>query len=84
MNPRPLETVARACPVVGSYPDPDFTAKAGRALDAALDRYDVPHDIKFYPGAKHSFFNTGRNHNPEAAQDSWGRVLGFFKEHIGR
>lgn len=82
MNPRPLEAVARACPVVGSFPERDFTAKAGRALDAALDQHGVPHAITIYPGAKHSFFNSGRNHNPSAAQDSWDRVLAFFQEHI--
>jgi len=44
----------------------------------------VPHDIKIYPGAKHSFFNdTTRSYNEAAAQDSWERVLAFFGEHIG-
>ncbi len=83
MNPRPIAAVARACPVVGSYPAPDFTAKSGRALEAELDMYRVPHDIKLYPGTKHSFFNAGRNHNPDAARDSWERVLAFFEQHIG-
>ena len=83
MNPRPLEAVARACPVVGSYPEQDFTARAGRALDAELDKHGIPHDIKIYPGAKHSFFGGGRNHDEAAAQDSWGRVLSFFQQHIG-
>jgi carboxymethylenebutenolidase len=84
MNPRPFEAVARVCPVVGSYPEQDFTAKAGRALDIALGEHTIPHDIKIYPGAKHSFFNDQRrNYNPEAAQDSWERVLAFFKQHLG-
>jgi carboxymethylenebutenolidase len=83
-NPRPLEAVARLCPVVGSYPDKDFTTKQGQKLDVELERYDVPHDIKIYPGAKHSFFNdTGGNYNEVAARNSWGRVLAFFGEHIG-
>ena len=83
-NPRPLEAVARLCPVVGSYPDKDFTTLRGQKLDVELDRYNVPHDIKIYPGAKHSFFNdTGANYNEAAAQDSWGRVLKFFIEQIG-
>jgi carboxymethylenebutenolidase len=82
-NPRPLKAVARLCPVVGSYPDKDFTTSAGQKLDVELDRYDVPHDIKIYPGAKHSFFNdTGSNYHESAAQDSWGRVLAFFEEHL--
>ena len=82
INPRPLAAVARACPVVGSYPEQDFTAKAGRTLDAELDKHNIAHDIKIYPGAKHSFFGAGRNHDEAAAQDSWARVLAFFDEHI--
>jgi carboxymethylenebutenolidase len=82
-NPRPIDVVERACPVVGSYPEKDFTAGAGRALDAALERHKITHDIKIYPGASHSFFNDrGRNYNKEAAADSWTRVLGFFGEHL--
>jgi carboxymethylenebutenolidase len=83
-NPRPLSAVARACPVVGSYPDADFTTKHGKRLDIALDQYHTPHDIKIYPNSKHSFFNDkGSHYNAEAAADSWQRVLSFFKEHIG-
>jgi carboxymethylenebutenolidase len=84
MNPRPLEAVARLCPVVGSYPGSDFTTPHGQKLDVELERNNVPHDIKIYPGAKHSFFNdTSRNYNEAAAQDTWERVLEFFSEHIG-
>ena len=83
-NPRPLEAVARLCPVVGSYPSGDFTTAAGQKLDVELDRYNIPHNIKIYPGARHSFFNdTGRAYDAAAAQDSWQRVMSFFKEHIG-
>jgi len=83
-NPRPLQAVGRLCPVVGSYPGNDFTASSGKKLDVELDRYHVPHDIKIYPGAKHSFFNdTLSNYHEAAAQDSWERVLAFFGEHIG-
>src|SRR5438876_63626 len=83
MNPRPLKAVARLCPVVGSYPDKDVTTSAGQKLDVELDRYHVAHDIKIYPGAKHSFFNdTIRNYDEAAAQDSWGRVLAFFEERL--
>jgi carboxymethylenebutenolidase len=83
-NPRPLEVVSRLCPVVGSYPEKDFTASAGRALDKALDQDNITHDIKIYPGAQHSFFNdTGRSYNRAAAEDSWARVLKFFGERLG-
>jgi carboxymethylenebutenolidase len=83
MNPRPLSAAARLCPVVGSYPEKDLTAAQAQKLDAALNQYNVPHDIKIYPEAKHSFFNDqGGSYDGGAATDSWQRVLGFFKEHI--
>ena len=84
MNPRPLEAVQRSCPVVGSYPARDFTAKSGRALDAALERFQIPHDIKIYEGAKHAFFNDTlpANYNADAALDSWERVKAFFKDYV--
>jgi carboxymethylenebutenolidase len=82
-NPRPISVVERACPVVGSFPEKDITAGMGKKLDEALDTYKVPHDIKIYPGAKHSFFNQGGNHDPEAAADAWERTLAFFGQYIG-
>ena len=83
-NPNPLEAVARACPVVGSYPEKDFTTAQGKALDAELEKHGIAHDIKIYPGAKHSFFNdqSPRTYHPAAAEDSWKRVLAFFEEHV--
>ena len=83
-NPRPLEAVGRICPVVGSYPEKDFTAGAGRALDAELTRRDIPHDIKVYPGTRHSFFREGGGaYDKGAADDSWKRVMRFFETHLG-
>ncbi|HSP08651.1 MAG TPA: dienelactone hydrolase family protein [Candidatus Dormibacteraeota bacterium] len=84
VNPRPLQVARRLCPVVGSYPEKDFTARAGRSLEQALDRSGIAHDIKVYPGARHSFFNeAGRAYDKEAADDSWRRVMTFFGEHLG-
>jgi carboxymethylenebutenolidase len=84
VNPRPLDVVSRLCPVVGSYPENDFTAKAGRTLDVELDKHDIAHDIKVYPGAEHSFFNTeSKAYNKDAAEDSWVRVMKFFGDQIG-
>jgi carboxymethylenebutenolidase len=84
-NPRPLEAVRRLCPVVGSYPEKDFTTGAGRALDRALEQHGIAHDIKIYPGAGHSFFNDrAGSYSKAAADDSWARVLGFFATHLVR
>ena len=85
LNPRPLKAVARLCPVVGSYPDKDITTPAAQKLDVELNRYQVPHDIKIYPGAKHGFFNdTSKIYDESAAQDSWGRVLAFFEKNLAK
>jgi carboxymethylenebutenolidase len=83
-NPRPLDAVAKACPIVGSYPERDFTARQARRLEPALTRYGVPHDVKVYPGARHSFFNeTRRAYDPSAAADAWTRTLAFFRTNLG-
>lgn len=83
-NPKPKEALKRLCPVVGSYPGSDLTAKHGQQLDITLDEYGIAHDIKIYPGAKHAFCNQDRTkaYNHDAAEDSWERVLAFFGEHI--
>jgi len=82
-NPKPLEAMAQACPIVGSYPDKDFTTQMARDLDVALTNYDVPHDIKIYDNTLHSFF--ARQRTPfevEASKDAWERMLSFFKEYL--
>jgi carboxymethylenebutenolidase len=82
-NPRPLEAVSSACPIAGSYPERDFTANAARQLEPLLERYQVPHDIKIYPDARHSFFNDeGPAYHAEAAADAWRRTLAFFNKHL--
>jgi hypothetical protein len=48
-TPRPIEAVRHSCPVVGSYPENDFTAGMGRKLAEVLDTYKIDHDIKVYP-----------------------------------
>jgi carboxymethylenebutenolidase len=82
-NPRPLEAVSRACPIVGSYPERDFTANAARKLEPMLEQYHVPYDIKIYADARHSFFNDqGTAYHAEAAADAWRRTLLFFNNYL--
>jgi carboxymethylenebutenolidase len=83
-NPRPLSAAARSCPVVGSYPEKDFTRGAGEKLAAELTRHGIRNDVKVYPGARHSFFNEdGRAYDPAASADAWRRVLEFFGRELG-
>jgi carboxymethylenebutenolidase len=81
--PRPREAIHRMCPVVGSWPDKDFTTKAAAVLEAELTTAGISHDLKVYPGTKHAFFNDQlRVYHPAAAVDSWQRVLAFFAKHV--
>lgn len=82
-NPRPIKVTRRLCPVVGSYPEKDFTAGAARTLDRALTTYDIDHDIKIYPNAEHSFFNDTRGrYNKDASDDAWSRLVKFFNARL--
>jgi carboxymethylenebutenolidase len=81
--PRPRKAIRRLCPVVGSWPGHDFTTRTAGVLEAALTSAGIPHDLKVYPEAKHSFFNDQwRTYHPAAAADSWQRVLAFFAEYV--
>jgi len=82
-NPKPLEAVAQACPIIGSYPDKDFTTKAAHDLEASLVNYNIPHDIKIYDNTQHSFYSQQRTaFEVEASKDAWQRMLKFFGEHL--
>lgn len=91
------KAMAGACPVVASYGGRDVLRGSARKLEAALDRADVPHDVKEYPSAGHSFLNDAEvgprlfrplarvaNIGPEpvAAADAWRRIDAFFAEHL--
>lgn len=85
MAPRPIDAVERSCPVVGSWPEQDFSAAGGRNVEVILSKNNIAHDIKFYPGSTHSFFNSRRDIKPEnqaAAADSWERVMAFLREQF--
>ena len=82
-TPKPLAAFAQSCPIIGSYPEKDFSAEGARELDAVLEKNNIPHDIKFYENTQHSFFNQQRTpFEVEASKDSWQRMLSFFSEHL--
>jgi carboxymethylenebutenolidase len=82
-NPKPLDSVAQACPIIGSYPDKDFTTRAAHELEVSLENYNVPHDIKIYENTQHSFYSQQRTpFEVEASKDAWQRMLKFFGEHL--
>lgn len=92
----PAAALKGACPVVASFGGRDLPLRgaAGR-LERALTELEVPHDVKEYPGAGHSFMNEGTlgplhlvervvglNYDPAAADDAWGRIQTFFAKHL--
>jgi carboxymethylenebutenolidase len=92
-----LERLRGACPIVGSYGarDPSLSGRAKR-LEDALSELSVPHDIKEYPDAGHSFMNRINvgpvlgtvvgiahfNYHHPSAEDAWRRILDFFDAHL--
>jgi carboxymethylenebutenolidase len=92
----PEQGLRGACPVVGSYGKRDRTLRnRAERLERALTQLDIPHDIKEYEDAGHSFMNrlhvgplspllgvTGFDYRHDASEDAWRRILAFFGEHV--
>ena len=85
-----------ACPVVGSYGGlASWEQGVADQLAAALERALVPHDVKEYPDAGHSFMNNHRGYgflkalrykavgyNELATMDARRRIANFFHMHL--
>ena len=83
MNPRPIDAIANSCPVVGSYPQGDITENSGSKLLRALEKHNIPHDMKVYENSQHSFCNDDMQaFNPDACKDAWKRMVDFFGEYV--
>lgn len=87
------------CPVVAGYGARDRIVGRAMAerLESHLEQLGVPHDVKLYERAGHSFFSRvdgwqgwiARLPSPmavgyegQAAEDGWRRMLDFFAEHV--
>jgi carboxymethylenebutenolidase len=101
LAPRDLDRALRgACPIVASYGGKDIgAAKTVRRLEDTLTRLDVPHDVRLYPSAGHSFLNDAPvgpallrpllrvanvGPEPDSAADAWRRIEAFFGTHLAR
>jgi carboxymethylenebutenolidase len=96
--PRDEKALEGICPVVAGYGGKDriFGPQAER-LRRHLTVLGVPHDVKTYPDAGHSYMSQHEptrivrlgargpmkvGYVPLAAEDSWRRILAFFGEHV--
>ncbi|HEV7976792.1 dienelactone hydrolase family protein [Amycolatopsis sp.] len=94
--PKDLSVLDDACPIVASFGKKDLTLRGVAAkLETELTKRDLPHDVKEYPDAGHSFANkfsvgplnvllkvTGFSYQHEASEDAWRRVMTFFGTHL--
>ena len=97
--PRDRSRLDGVCPVIASYGAKDhvFGRKAAERLEQHLAALGVPHDVKTYDQAGHSFFSRydgyqawlarlptplAVGYDQEAAEDGWRRMLAFFDEHV--
>lgn len=91
------EFLKTACPVVGSYGgQAKWEQGVADELQRALERALVPHDVKEYPDAGHSFMNKHRGYgflkvlrykavgyDEPATMDARQRISDFFHTHLG-
>src|SRR4051794_5696397 len=95
--PKDRGRLTGVCPIVASYgADDKQFAKQGARLEEHLQGLGVPHDVKIYDGAGHSFWSkdsapkwikrmpgmTTAGYREEQAEDAWARALAFFAEHL--
>ena len=96
--PKAADELRGVCPVVAGFGGRDrFFAPQGRRLEQHLKELGVPHDVRIYPAAGHSYMSrhtgllaTLAAHGPmavgfdaEAEADSWTRMEAFFRTHLG-
>lgn len=95
--PKAREELDGVCPVVASYGALDrLFVKQGARLESHLRELGVPHDVKVYEEAGHSFLNKDSvpkwlarlpspmhpQYSEPEAEDAWARMLRFLSEHV--
>lgn len=88
-----------SCPVVGSFGAKDVSLRGAAAkLESSLTALGVPHDVREYPLANHSFLNDhdpsdlpvvfrisarlGMRYHEPSASDARRRIVAFFDAHL--
>jgi len=81
-NPSPIDLIKNINgPVLGIYGGDDVRINSNLdQLVKAMVEYKKDFEMRIYPGAPHAFFNdtSKATYRPDAAKDSWDRVLRFF------
>jgi carboxymethylenebutenolidase len=97
--PATADELRGICPVLGGYGGRDrLFAGQGRRLEEHLTALGVPHDVRIYPDAGHSYMShhsgtlatvaaygpMAAGPDPAAEADSWARIQRFFGQHLAR
>ena len=83
-NP-PIEDVpAINAAVYAVYGEQDERINAGiPEIEAAMRDNNKNFRYRIYPGVAHAFHNdTGRNYNPEVAEEAWADALAWFEQYV--
>jgi len=95
--PSKRSTLESVCPVVAGYGARDrlFGRAMAERLEDHLSALGIPHDVKEYPRAGHSFLEqfpvgplapvlrvAGLGYEAASADDAWRRIRAFFDEHL--
>lgn len=96
--PERAESLRRVCPVVAGFGELDAPFREhARNLEKHLSELGVAHDVKVYPGVGHAYMNDHggglmaalakrtpmrAGYDEAAAEDSWRRMLEFFRLHL--
>jgi carboxymethylenebutenolidase len=72
--------------VLGIYAGEDQRVNGSRdAIEAALTKAKLTHELKTYPGVDHAFFNdTGPRYDAAAADQAWKDVLAWFGTYLAQ
>jgi carboxymethylenebutenolidase len=70
--------------VLGVYAENDARVNASRdAMEAAMTKAGLVHEIKTFPGVGHAFFNdTGGAYNPTQAEAAYAELMAWFAAHL--
>jgi carboxymethylenebutenolidase len=97
--PKTADELRGICPVLGGFGGRDrIFAPQGARLERLLGELGVPHDVKTYPDAGHSYMSKhapgvmttlgawgpmAAGFDADAEVDSWRRIVAFFGAHLG-
>jgi carboxymethylenebutenolidase len=97
--PKTADELRGICPVLGGFGGRDrIFAPQGARLERLMGELGVPHDVKTYPDAGHSYMSKhppgvmttlgawgpmAAGFDADAEADSWRRIGAFFSAHLG-